>query len=213
MNKPMPVDAPRTGASQGRHSVPLLLRTILRARGYKALMAGSWLGYWLLYVVSGGMFFYYSFDIFPLLQKYKVPNPSFFNYFSGPIGLYNSGIIWYPNGHLQINLVYGPFVFSLVLATLFSLNLVLTVFSLRFSHFTRRTGPVGLLALVPALFSGGCCSVPIGLALVGVFAPAAGLFTLVYDYSYLINLAFAILMVLVLLYVGRRVARTSSRQS
>ncbi|MDG6940519.1 MAG: hypothetical protein JRN65_00765 [Nitrososphaerota archaeon] len=49
--------------------------------------------------------------------------------------------------------------------------------------------------------------------LVGIFAPAAGLFTLVYDYSYLINLAFVILMVLVLLYVGRRVARTSSGQS
>ena len=176
------------------------------------LLAGSWLGYWLLYMISGGMFFYYSFDVTPLLQKYQVPNPSFFNYF-GPLGLYNSGIIWYPNGHLQVNLVYGPFVFSLVLATLFSLNMVLMVFSLRFSRFMRRTGPVGLVALVPALFSGGCCSVPIGLALVGVFALAAGLFTLVCDYSYLINLAFAILMVFVLLHVGRRVARTSSGQS
>ena len=209
----MPVYAPLTDASRGRQSVPLLLRTILRARGFKVLMAGSWLGYWLLYMVSGGMFFYYSFDILPLLQKYQVPNPSFLNYFSGLLGLYNSGMIWFPNGHLQVNIVYGPFVFSLILATLFSLNMVLTVFGLRLSHVARRTGPVGLLALVPALFSGGCCSVPVGLALVGVFAPAAGLFTLVYDYSYLVNLAFAILMVLVLLYVGRKVARASSGKS
>ncbi len=209
----MPVYSPLTEASQVRHSVPLLLRTILRARGFKVLMAGSWLGYWLLYMVSGGMLFYYSFDIFPLLQRYQVPNPSFFNYFSSLLGLYNSGIIWFPSGHLQVNLVYGPFIFSLVLATLFSLNVVLAVFSLRSPHVTRLTGPVGLLALVPALFSGGCCSVPVGLALVGVFAPAAGLFTLVYNYSYLTNLAFAILMVLVLLYVGRRVARASSGQS
>ncbi|MDG6911613.1 MAG: hypothetical protein JRM97_00750 [Nitrososphaerota archaeon] len=50
--------------------MPLLLRTMLRACGFKVLMTGSWLGYWLLYMVSGGMFFYYSFDTFPLLQKY-----------------------------------------------------------------------------------------------------------------------------------------------
>ncbi|MCL4355181.1 MAG: hypothetical protein JRN56_03320 [Nitrososphaerota archaeon] len=66
----MPVDTPRTEASQGGRSVPLLLRTMLRACGFKVLMTGSWLGYWLLYMVSGGMFFYYSFDTFPLLQKY-----------------------------------------------------------------------------------------------------------------------------------------------
>ncbi len=100
---------------------------------------------------------------FPAPAEVLGAKPTFFNYFSGPLGLYNSGIIWYPNGHLQANLVYGPFIFSLVLATLFSLNMVLVVFSLRFSRFSRRTGPVGLLALVPALFSGGCCSVPIGL--------------------------------------------------
>jgi hypothetical protein len=176
-------------------------------------MVGSWLGYWLLYTVSGGMFFYYSLDITALLQKYQVPNPSFFNSFSSLSGFYNSAMVWYPNGHLQVNLIYGPFIFSLVLATLFSLNIVLTVFSLRFSHFTRGAGPVGLLALVPALFSGGCCSVPIGLTLVGVFAPTAGLFMLVYDYPYLINLAFMILMAVSLVYIGRRVVRMSSGQS
>ncbi len=176
-------------------------------------MVSTWLGYWLLYTISGGMFFYYSSNITPLLHKYGVANPFFFNSFSSFSGLYNSAIVWYPNGHLQVNIIYGPFFFSLVLATLFSLNTILTVFSLRLSQFTRRAGPFGFLALVPALFSGGCCSVPIGLALFGVFAPTAGLVTLVYDYPYLTNLAFVILILLSLFIVGRRVSRMSGWQS
>ncbi|MDG6953785.1 MAG: hypothetical protein JRN33_02220 [Nitrososphaerota archaeon] len=194
-------------------SIPYLLRTILSSRKFKVLAAGSWLGYWLLYSVSGGMFFYSSFDVSPLLKTSLVPNPYFISDFSSFSGFYNSGMVWYPDGHLQINLVYGPLIFSLILATLFSMNIILTLFSVGFARFTKGTGTIGILALLPALFSGGCCSVPLGLALVGIFAPTAGLTALVYGYPYLINLAFVILMVLSLFYIGRRVAKVCDLRS
>ncbi len=174
---------------------------------FKAFAVAGWLGYWLLYAFSGGMFFYYSSDITPLLQTSQVPNPYFLNF-----GFYNSGMVWYPNGHLQVNLLYGPFIFSLILSTLFSLNLVLTLFSMRFAHFSRRAGPAGFLALIPALFSGGCCSVPLGLSLIGIFAPTVGLTTLVYQYPYVINLAFVSVMLFSLVYVARRLRPLSPRQ-
>jgi hypothetical protein len=180
---------------------------ILGSRKFKILAVASWLGYWLLYAISGGMFFYYSFDLAPLLKTSAVPNPYFFNIFVNFISFYDSGMIWFPTAHLQVNLLYGPTFFSIILSTLFSLNIVLTVFSIRFTRFSRRTGPAGLLALIPAFFSGGCCSVPFGLALIGLFAPTVGLTTLVYDYPYLINLAFFFLMFFSLVYVSRRVVR------
>jgi hypothetical protein len=196
------------GATDRSSSVFSLLRMILGSRKFKALAVAGWLGYWLLYAFSIGMFFYYSSDITSLLKTSPVlPNPYFLKDFSSFFGFYNSGMIWYPNGHLQVNLLYGPLIFSVVLSTLFSLNIVLTVFSIRFTHLSRGSGSVGVLALIPALFSGGCCSVPFGLALIGIFAPTVGLTTLVYDYPYLINLAFVILMLLSLFYVGRRLVR------
>jgi hypothetical protein len=193
-----------TSSPQASLSSPL--RTILGSRKFKVLAVASWLGYWLLYAFSGGMFFYYSTDITPLLKTSQEPNPYFLNYYSSSFGFYNSGMIWYPNGHLQVNLLYGPTFFSIILSTLFSLNIVLTLFSIGFTHVRRAAGPVGVLALIPALFSGGCCSIPLGLALIGIFAPTVGLTTLVYDYPFWINLAFAILLIVSLVYVGRRVA-------
>ncbi len=191
-------------------SVFSLLKVMLGSRKFKAFAVAGWVGYWLLYAFSGGMFFYYSSDLTPLLKTSPVPNPYFLKSFSSFLGFYNSGMIWYPNGHLQVNLLYGPFIFSIILSTLFSLNIVLTVFSIRFTHISRGAGHVGVLALIPALFSGGCCSVPFGLALIGIFAPTVGLTTLVYDYPYLVNLAFVILMFLSLVYVGRRLVRITA---
>ncbi len=191
-------------------SVFSLLRVILGSGKFKVSAVAGWLGYWLLYAFSGGMFFYYSSDITALLKASSVSNPYFLNYFSSFYRFYNSGMIWYPNGHLQVNLLYGPLIFSLILSTLFSLNVVMMVFSVRFTHIGRGAGPVGILALIPALFSGGCCSVPFGLALIGMFAPTAGLTTLVYNYPYLTNITFVILMFLSLILVSRRLVRVTT---
>jgi hypothetical protein len=184
-----------------------LLRSVLGIRRFRIVATASWFGYWFLYSISSGMFFYYPFDVTPLLQKYQVANPAFVNYFSGFFGFYDSGIIWYPDGHLQVNLIYGPFAFSLVLATLFSLNIAFALFSLTFVQIKRAAVSVGALALIPALFSGGCCSVPLGVALFGVLAPASGLFTLAYDYSYAVDFAVALLMLSSLVFLGKKVAR------
>jgi len=184
---------------------------MLGSRRFKALAVAGWVGYWLLYAISGGTLFYYSTDLTPFLNTFQtLSNPYFLKDYSSFFGFYNSGMIWYPNGHLQVNLFYGPTFFSLILSTFFSLNITLTVFSIRFAHIRRGPGSVGVLALIPALFSGGCCSVPLGLALVGVFAPTVGLTTLVYDYPYLVNLAFVVVMLLSLIYVGRRLVRVTT---
>ncbi len=189
---------------------------ILGTRGFKAIALGSWLGYWFLYAFSGGMIFYYSTDLASFLSTFRtLSNPYFLKDFSSFFGFYNSGVIWYPNGHLQVNLLYGPLLFSLVLSTLFSLTIVLTVFGIRFNQIRRGAGPLGAVSLVPALFSGGCCSVPLGLAFLGIlipgiFTPTLGITTLVYGHPYVINLAFGIVMLLSLIYTGRRLVRFSN---
>ncbi|MDG6981651.1 MAG: hypothetical protein JRN51_11150, partial [Nitrososphaerota archaeon] len=120
-------------------------------------------------------------------------------------------MVWYPDGHLQLNLVYGPTLFSIILSTLFSLNIVLTVFGVRFARARRGPRAFGVLALIPALFSGGCCTVPLGLSFIGLFAPTLDLTTLVYHYPVAINLGFVIVMILSLEYVGRSLGRCDPR--
>ncbi len=201
---PSPNDSHQMEMPDRRSSVFYLLRVMLSSRKFKVLAVVGWLGYWLLYAFSGGMFFYYpNFDLTPYIKG--LPNPEFVS--NGP---YFSGFLWWPNGHLQVNLLYGPFIFSLILSTLFSLNLVLTLFSIRFAHFSKGAGPAGILALIPALFTGGCCSVPFGLSLIGILAPTVGLTTLVYEYPHVINLAFVFVMLFSLVYVARRVVRITT---
>lgn len=76
------LDALRPETTDRGARVSSLLRTILRSRKFKVLAVGSWLGYWLLCALSGGMLFYYSQDITSLLNPSQTPNPYFLNDFS-----------------------------------------------------------------------------------------------------------------------------------
>ncbi|MDG6981650.1 MAG: hypothetical protein JRN51_11145 [Nitrososphaerota archaeon] len=86
------IDSPRPETADRQGSTPSLFGAILRSWKFKALAVGAWLGYWLLYAVSGGMlFFYYPTDIRPFLKTSPVPNPSFINDGSSFFGLYKFG--------------------------------------------------------------------------------------------------------------------------
>ncbi len=184
-----------------------LLKLVLRQSKFKGIILVSFVAYWILYALSSGMFFYYKVDITPLLKTSPVPNPYFIVSFRSFTGLYNSGMIWFPNGHLQINLLYGPTIFSVLLAGLFGLNMLLLSYSFHLGGLSKGQGTSGLLGMVPALFSGGCCSVPFGLVLIGTMVPTAALSTFAYTYPVLTNIFFAVLMLLSIVYTSRKISR------
>jgi len=150
------------------------------------------------------MFFYYGFDLSPLLKMAGVPNP-FFIYGSGSLtSLYNSGMIWYPTNHLQVNLLYGPIFFSIILSFLFGLNALLLVYGIRFRGPRSSVGLNGAFSMIPALFSGGCCAIPFGTVLLSSFIPTMVLSSFVYGYVIPTNTLSAILMLSALLYSVRK---------
>ncbi|MDE1852859.1 MAG: hypothetical protein KGI38_03820 [Thaumarchaeota archaeon] len=186
--------------------VPLLslLRLIAGSWKYRLVLLASILGYWASYSLSVGMFFYYSFDLAPLLKSVQVPNPYFIMYTQSFMGFYDSGMIWYPTNHLQVNLLIGPAFFSAVLSVLFGLNMMLVGYSVSTRVSTRNLGLSSLAAVVPALFSGGCCAVPFGTILLASFIPTAALGTFVYSYVAVTNSLFAVLLFSSLVYNARK---------
>jgi len=170
----------------------------------RLVLFAAGIGYWVLYAFSAGMFFYYSFDLAPLLKASPVPNPYFVLESRSLTDLYNSGMIWYPTNHLQVNLLLGPSFFSIILSILFGLNMLLLVFGFRFRGPRSSVGLNGAFSMIPALFSGGCCAVPLGTVLFSSFVPPAALSTFVYGYVIPTNTLFAILMLLALFYSARR---------
>jgi len=162
--------------------------------------------YWFLYALSSGLIFYYRADVTPLLISSKVPNPYTITRSGSFTDLYQSGVIWYPSGHLQLNFLVGPTFFSLLLSSLFALDVTLLIYSLRLRGMEERTGFAGFLAIIPAVFSGGCCSIPLGLYLIGSLLPSAALFPLIYDYSFFTNSLVAILVYISLGYTANRIS-------
>jgi hypothetical protein len=185
---------------------PLLSPVLLAFRQWKygltLLIAG--VAYWILYAFSAGIIFYYSFDLAPLLRESQVSNPYFITESGSLTGLYNSGMIWYPTNHLQVNLLYGPTFFSIVLSLLFGLNVLLFVYGIGSKQSVSGLGLNGVAGIVPALFSGGCCAVPFGTVLLASFIPSAALSSFVYGYVIVTNSLFSALMLFALLYGARR---------
>ncbi len=202
------------GSTESKSIRATLCAVLGRWRNRVALLASA-LAYWLLYSFSSGMFFYYpDFDSTPYLKEAGIPNPYPVTIRGGLRGLYFSGWLWWPNGHLQVNLLYGPSIFSVILSSLFGLSIVLVVWNLRNGILKTKHRPGGskgslatLLSFLPALFSGGCCSVPFGAILLGSFLPSAGLSAFLYDYPPVINAVAAIVMLASVLYMARRASK------
>lgn len=170
------------------------LRIVFRSSKYKALALLVGGLYWLVYALSSGMVFYYRSDVTALLASSGVPNPYFVISLGSFENFYLSGVVWYPSGHFQLNLLIGPTFFSFLLSSLFALSVVLLAYGVRLRGVPRRPGIAGFAAVIPAIFSGGCCSAPLGLALLGTFLSSTALFSFVYEYAFAVNAAVAILL-------------------
>jgi len=179
------------------------LHQALKSSKYKvlALLVGG--AYWVVYAISSGMIFYYQTDVTSLLASSPVPNPYFVTSFRSFTDFYLSGIVWYPTGHLQLNLLIGPTFFSFLMSSLFALSAVLLIYSIPLRTMQRGPRLGGLTAVIPAIFSGGCCSVPLGLSLVGTLLPSTALFSFVYDYAFAINALVALMVYVSLAYTAK----------
>jgi hypothetical protein len=181
-----------------------LLGLALKQWKYRLTLLVAGVAYWTVYAFSAGMLFYYSFDLVPLLKASQVSNPYFILESGSLTDLYNSGMVWYPTNHLQVNLLYGPTFFSIVLSSLFGLNVLLFVFGIHLRQSVSGLGLNGFAGMIPALFSGGCCAAPFGTVLFASFIPATALSSFVYGYVTLTNSVFSVLMLFALLYSARR---------
>ncbi len=199
----------RNSVSRQIKSVISLLSQILHeSSGYKLAALVSASTYLLLYSYSSGMFFYYSFDVTPYLKEIGLPNPQIL-YFRNLAGLYYSGVIWYPNSHLELVFSLGTTFFSVLLSTLFSMSILLLIYSLRFKGLSKKhQGFVGLFGLVPAIFSGGCCAVPVATMLLVSIIPSTVLFSFEFGDPFLMNLLIALLMLFSIFYTTRKIERT-----
>lgn len=184
-----------------------LFKLIFYTRKMRFLAICVGIVYWLVYLFSGGWLFYSPFDVSKILAEYHIPSIRFIPSSGGLFGFYNAGFAWSITGHLEFNVIYGPLFFSTLLAVMFSISVNLTIVSLRYSHFTRKAGSMGILAVLPAIFSGGCCTTPIGAILFGAIMPSGILYDLVWGYPFVTNLIIALLMAASILYTRRKLLR------
>ena len=201
----------RDDLSERRGSVFSLLKQILRqSTKFKMAALLSALVYWLVYAYSSGMFQYYSFDMTPYLKEDGLPNPQFFP--PGNLaGLYSSGIIWYPTSHLELVFFFGQTFFSILLSSLFSVSILLLVYSFGFKGLGKKQqGFVGLFGMIPAIFSGGCCAVPIATLLLGSIVPSTVLANIEFGDPLLLNLLIVILMLSSIYYTARKIIKTAN---
>ena len=205
---------PKQISSQRPNSIFSLLRQILgRSLKYKVVALLSAIAYWLLYAYSTGMYFYYPFDVTQYLTATGTTNP----YFVPPVSLadlpaiYDSGVVWFPTSHLQLNLFLGPTFFSILLSILFSISILLMVYSFGFKGVNgKRQGLAGFFGVIPAIFSGGCCSVPIATLLFGSIVPSTVLTNIEFGDPLLLNLLIVILMVSSIYYTSRTVINSKN---
>lgn len=203
----------------------ILERTLGSWKG-KLILVASAVAYWVLYSFSAGVIFYYSFDLAPLLKSAGVPNHYYVIYTTGGLmGVYYSGMVWFPTNHLQLNLLFGPTFFSVLLSLLFGLNMVLLGYSLSVKAKSARginglvgvapaglNGLVGILnsfvGIIPALFSGGCCALPLGTIILSSLFPLSpgpsALSRLEFNYAPLIDSLLAGLMLFVLVHSAKK---------
>lgn len=96
---------------KGMSLVSLISLMLLSWRNRLVFVASS-TGYWVLYAFSVGMMSYYSSDLAPFLGSDGFSSRYFVSYPQSFYCLYDSGIIWVPTNHLQLELLYGPSLYS-----------------------------------------------------------------------------------------------------
>lgn len=189
-------------------SVFSLLRQILsQSIKYKIVALLSAVGYWLAYGYSTGMYFYYSFNITQGLQASGMTNPYFIPPFN-LAGLYDMGFVWFPTSNLQLDFLLGPTFFSIFLSILFSSSVILLIYSFRFQGLNKKSqGVMGLFGMIPAIFSGGCCAVPIATILLGSIVPSSILLNIEFGDPLLLNLLIVLLILFSIFYTAKKISK------
>jgi|GEM_PF-5537952 hypothetical protein len=110
---------------------------------------------------------YFNFNVLSLLLSTGGTNPQIYNflpYYMYYPNIYYSGIVWYPESHLQLSFLIGPTVFSVLFSYLFGKNISLSL------NNARGTGTGTVLSILQLfLAAGGCCIAPLWLAIVSLF--------------------------------------------
>jgi hypothetical protein len=181
------------------------------SRFYRLLGWTTAVSYWIIYAFSSGIVRYYQFNVIPYIKSSGFPNPFIFSNWVGIEGLYNSeGIIWFPNGHLELVLAIVPLFFSFLLSILFAFNAVTTAYSLKLRIRFRGLRATGFVGILPAIFSGGCCASTMGSLLLGSLSSFTPLFTLEYTYPFFLNMVVAIAMTTLYFYSARKLTQPSN---
>ncbi|PSO06698.1 hypothetical protein B9Q04_14730 [Candidatus Marsarchaeota G2 archaeon BE_D] len=155
--------------------------------------------YWLAYAFSTGMLRYYPHSV----EKYLagIPNPNFFLLPTSLTNIYfASGVVWFPNGHIELALGLGPTATSIAIALLLGLNINATR-SLKSTNL-RLTGATSLLS---ALISGGCCSLPLLISILAYASSSAVLLdSTLYNLTIPVSMAVLALMTATYIYTTSR---------
>jgi len=158
------------------------------SRGIRRILVLSTGGviYWLLFAFANNMLFYYSRSVFPLLKATDTPNPVFFIYTQSPIAFYNSGMEWFPTGHIMFMLLIGDTFFSVATTVLVIFNLE-RMYTIHVSG--CREGDRGMFRLL-SIFASLMILAPlsaIGVLLLSYFSNPYFLEVIVTDYTYVTN--------------------------
>lgn len=195
----------------------LPISVIARSRRYKLALFVSAAAYWVLYAFSANILQYYPVGLQDPSSVFGAPSVIgwFYSIPAKLVGWYYSGMEWWPNGHLEVNFLLGATSFSILLSFLFGLNMVMFGYLLSTKLRGRRAGLTGFFGIIPALFTSSmpCCSAPIGTLLLSAFVPSAAFLTSTIEYGPLTNSVTALIMLLSLFYVSRKVTGLSYRNA
>ncbi|MCL4346453.1 MAG: hypothetical protein M1117_00865 [Candidatus Thermoplasmatota archaeon] len=166
-----------------------------------ALSVAFALSYWVLFAYANNMVFVYRNSIYPLLQQTGTPNPFFFFHDNNFVSVYDSGMEWFPTGHIILMLLIGDTFFSVVLTVLVTENTALMVRSYRAGLLGTgklAENPAFWLSVLTALFALSPLDT-LGVILIRHYYSSEILEILVTDYTYITNTFNAIVLLLTLI--------------
>lgn len=134
-------------------------------------------------------------------NTWGIPNPNWFFLPSSLTNIYfASGVVWFPNAHIEFALGLGPTATSIAIALLLGLNINATR-SLKFTNLTLT----GATSLLSALISGGCCSLPLLTSMLAYASSSVVLLdSTLYNLTIPMSMAAIALMTASYIYVSRR---------
>ena len=192
------------GDSKGASSLKAATRNrLVTARVIRiSAVAVFGISYWLLYAAANDMIFYYRTSVYPFLAATNTPNPYFFLRTGSLLNLYESGVEWFPTGHIGLVFLAGDTFFSVIISLMVVRNSLYIYDSIRAGMLHRDFVPVKFFSLIVILFTVLMCLAPLDvLAVIALrsYFSVASLEIWVSSYRYFDNIIDAILLGLLIL--------------